>query len=289
MRPMNRLARRAQAAMRRPPRSPWAGRARRAGLVLGALFLLGLAADQAWRSTPVQGALAGARAALLATAGRQGLRVREVVPEGAVHTGPAALNQLLASYNNQNILTVDIEAIKGRLERLPWVREASVARELPGTLRVRLVEHRAVARLHDGTRQVLVGEGGRVIPVPATSRFRDLPLVQGGGAPERAAGLARLLASEPELASRVSYARLVGGRRWDVHLNGGIEVRLPEREPEKAWGRLAAQHRATALLGRAIKAVDLRHPSWLTLELADELGTATPTMPGTGRGRGPGA
>ena len=284
MRPMNRLARRAQAALRRPPRSAWAGRARRAGLILGGLFLLGLAADQVWRSTPVQGALAETRGALLETAGRYGLRVREVVSEGVTYTDRLTLNQALASFNNQNILTVDIEAIKNRLERLPWVREASVARELPGTLRVRIVEHRAVARLHDGTRQVLVGEGGRVIPVPATSRFRDLPLVQGGGAPERAAGLARLLASEPELAAKVSYARLVGGRRWDVHLTGGIEVRLPEREPEKAWGRLAAQHRATALLGRAIKAVDLRHPSWLTLELADELTATT-----TGRGREPGA
>ena len=201
MRPMNRLARRAQAALRRPPRSPWPGRARRAGVGLCCLFLLGLAADQTWRSTPVQGALAEVRSGLLEAAGRNGLRVREVVPEGAVHTDRTTLNQALASYNNQIILTVDIEAIKGRLERLPWVREASVARELPGTLRVRIVEHRAVARLHDGTRQVLVGEGGRVIPVPATARFRDLPLVQGVGAPERAAGLARLLASEPELAA----------------------------------------------------------------------------------------
>ena len=83
-----------------------------------------------------------------------------------------------------------------------------------------------------------------------------------------------VLASEPKLARRVSYAQLVGERRWNIYLDGRIEVRLPEREPEKAWRRLAAQHQENGLLGRAIKAVDLRHSAWLTLELADELYTS---------------
>lgn len=285
MRPMNRLARRAQAASRRPPRSPWPGRARRAGLLLGGLLLVGLGADLAWRSGPVQGAVAATRVGVLEAAGREGLRVRETPWTGAVNTDVANLRRLLAPYQNQIILTVDIEALRLRLERLPWVRAASVARELPGTLRVRLDEHRPVARWHDGARQVLVGDAGGVILVPGDQpRFRALPLLMGEGAPARAAEILAVLASEPGLAERVSHARLVGGRRWDVNLGGRIEVRLPEKEPGKAWRRLAAQHRTSALLGRAITAVDLRHEAWLTLELADEL------LPGgPGPAREPGA
>ena len=73
------------------------------------------------------------------------------------------------------------------------------------------------------------------------------------------------------LSSANGFAKLVGERRWNVYVDGRVEVRLPENDPERAWRRLAAQQRESGLLGRAIKSVDLRHPAWLTLELADEL------------------
>jgi cell division protein FtsQ len=271
MRPMNRLARRAQAALRRPARPAWVAPLRKVGFALGAMLVVGLSADIAWRSTPVQAAVSAVRGGALGMAARQGLVVRDVLAEGAVQTDRLALLQMLAQFKDRNILTVDIGEIRDRLGRLPWVREVSVTRELPDRLRVRLVEHRAVARWHDGTRQVLVSETGGVIPVPAATRFGNLPLLFGKGAPQRAGELLKLLDSEPELRPHVSYAQLVEERRWNVYMDGRVEVRLPEQGPEKAWRRLAAQQQQTGLLGRAIKSVDLRHSAWLTLELADEL------------------
>lgn len=271
MRPMNRLARRAQAALRRPARPAWVAPLRKVGFALGAMLVVGLSADIAWRSTPVQAAVSVVRGGALGMAARQGLVVRDVLAEGAVQTDRLALLQMLAQFKDQNILTVDIGEIRDRLGRLPWVREVSVTRELPDRLRVRLVEHRAVARWHDGTRQVLVSETGGVIPVPAATRFGNLPLLFGKGAPQRAGELLKILDSEPELRPHVSYAQLVEERRWNVYMDGRVEVRLPEQGPEKAWRRLAAQQQQTGLLGRAIKSVDLRHSAWLTLELADEL------------------
>jgi cell division protein FtsQ len=244
---------------------------RKVGFALGAMLVVGLSADIAWRSTPVQAAVSAVRGGALGMAARQGLVVHDVLAEGAVQTDRLALLQMLAQFKDQNILTVDIGEIRDRLGRLPWVREVSVTRELPDRLRVRLVEHRAVARWHDGTRQVLVSETGGVIPVPAATRFGNLPLLFGKGAPQRAGELLKILDSEPELRPHVSYAQLVEERRWNVYMDGRVEVRLPEQGPEKAWRRLAAQQQQTGLLGRAIKSVDLRHSAWLTLELADEL------------------
>jgi cell division protein FtsQ len=271
MRPMNRLARRAQATLRRKPQPSWLAPLRRVGLMMGVMFVIGLLADLAWRSALVQAAVASARTSVLGAAEREGLVVGEVLAEGATNTDRRALLRMLAQYRDQNILTVDIGEIRDRLGRLPWVRDVTVARELPRTLRVRLVEHQPAARWHDGSRQVLVSEAGVVIPVPSSPRFAKLPLLWGNGAPKRAKEILGILASEPALLSRVSYAELVRERRWDVHLEGGVAVRLPEQEPEKAWRRLAAQHRQTGLLGRAIRSVDLRHSPWLSLELAEEL------------------
>ena len=69
--------------------------------------------------------------------------------------------------------------------------------------------------------------------------------------PTRADELLRLVAGEPDLAARVTGARLVGERRWDIYLDGRIEVRLPAERPEAAWRRLAAEQRATAVIARA--------------------------------------
>jgi cell division septal protein FtsQ len=55
-----------------------------------------------------------------------------------------------------------------------------------------------------------------------------------------------------------------------VYLDGRIEVRLPAAKAEAAWRRLAAEDRASRLLGRAITAVDLRNPDWLTVRIADD-------------------
>jgi cell division protein FtsQ len=120
-----------------------------------------------------------------------------------------------------------------------------------------------------GSRQVLVTDGGEVVRGANAAKFRTLPLLFGAGAPERASEILRLIAVEPILASHVTGARLVGERRWDVYLDGRIEVRLPENDAAAAWRRLAAEQRTSAVLARAITAIDLRHPDWLTLQLAD--------------------
>jgi cell division protein FtsQ len=118
---------------------------------------------------------------------------------------------------------------------------------------------------------VLVSDAGDVVRVKNADRFSELPLLFGKGAPARAVDLLRLVGVEPKLASRMTGARLVGERRWDVYLDGRIEVRLPEDAPDAAWQRLAREQRTSGVLGRAITGVDLRHPDWLTVRLADEL------------------
>jgi cell division protein FtsQ len=155
------------------------------------------------------------------------------------------------------------------VEALPWVRGASVGRRLPDTIWVRLDEHRPIARWMDGTRQVLVSEAQEVFRVRNAARYRELPLLFGKEAPARSVELLRLVHGEPVLARHVTGARLVGGRRWDVYLDGRIEVRLPAARPEAAWRRLAREQEDSGVITRAVTSIDLRNPDWLTLELPD--------------------
>ena len=68
-----------------------------------------------------------------------------------------------------------------------------------------------------------------------------------------------LLARYPDIAQcLVEASVLVAERRWNLHLKGGVEVLLPEREPERALTTLVDLERAKKLLARDIVAVDLR-------------------------------
>ena len=50
----------------------------------------------------------------------------------------------------------------------------------------------------------------------------------------------------------------VGGRRWNVHFAHGIDVKLPEEDPEAAWRRLAEYQRRYGVLDKPIRILDLR-------------------------------
>ena len=76
-----------------------------------------------------------------------------------------------------------------------------------------------------------------------------------------------MLASEPELAARVTAAIRVGGRRWNLRIDDIIDVLLPEESAETAWSRLAELERANALLKRDVQTVDLRLPDRLVLRV----------------------
>ncbi len=99
---------------------------------------------------------------------------------------------------------------------------------------------------------------------------RRLPQVVGGGAPQAASDLVDMLASEPDLARHVTASVRIGGRRWNLELDNGIEVALPEDAPEAAWHRLAVLDRSDRLLERDITAVDMRLTDRLVLRLSPD-------------------
>jgi cell division protein FtsQ len=62
---------------------------------------------------------------------------------------------------------------------------------------------------------------------------------------------------------------LVADRRWNLHLNNGIDVRLPDSNVADALDRLVALDRDKKLLSRDITTVDLRLPDRVTVRLSD--------------------
>jgi cell division protein FtsQ len=196
-----------------------------------------------------------------------GLMVRDVMVEGRERQDGGSVLTALAVQYGTPILSMDVGAARQRLEALPWIEQAIVERHLPDTIWVRLTERQPLAVWQLDGKLRLIDPKGHVILDDATA-WSHLPLVIGKGAAARADEFLMLIASEPTLAKRVTASTLIGERRWNVRLDTGIDVRLPEDGAAEAWSRLAELDRDQRLLARDVLAIDMRLPDRMILRVA---------------------
>jgi len=218
--------------------------------------------------------------------GQFGLVVTDIQVSGRQTTETAMILDALDARYGTPILAVNPSRAKQQLEALPWVRSASIERRLPGTIVVYLAERRPLAVWqHDG-KQELIDQDGTVIPVTDLSRFAKLPTVVGDDqARHSAAQLLGVLANEPDIASRVTAAVLVGDRRWNVRVDNVVDVMLPEDDIAGAWSKLAQLQRSNQILQRDVEVIDMRLPDRLVLRVTD---TAPKDAPGSKKIHAPG-
>jgi len=240
---------------------------RRAALLGAVAILVGV---PTWLATTGRLAPLGeaARAQAVALTRHAGLTVAEVLVEGRERTSQKELRDALGVRGGDTILDVDLAAAQSRLEALPWVRDAVVERRLPDAIYVQLVEREPIARIRENGKLALVDRDGDILRIAVGKSFSDLPQVAGKGAAAHAPQLVGLLAEQPELAERVTLARRVGERRWDLTFDNGVVLRLPEELPSLAWARFAEYEKRHHLLDRGLVAIDLR--------IKDRIGLQTP-------------
>lgn len=245
-------------------------RSRRAITVWSALLVAALAGSTwlAWSAGIPQRAAADTLNAMVGASARMGFVVRDVFVVGRGQTPKATLLDALAVKRGAPILAVDLEAARQRVQALPWVRHASVRRVLPDTLVVEIVERRPLALWQQDKKFALIDDQGQVILRDDVGPFSQLMVVVGEDAPANATALVRMLASEPDLMARVKAAVRVGGRRWNLHMSDGIDVKLPEQDPERAWQRLGDYQRKHRLLDKPVRVLDLRFDDRLVVRPA---------------------
>jgi cell division protein FtsQ len=177
-------------------------------------------------------ALAGAWTAWQKVFASERLRVGRLEVTGSHFLSEGEVRELIGPAVGENILALDIEALKARLRASPWVADATVTRALPDTLRVEIHERVPLA-LAELDRLYLMDEDGGLIDIygPRTGAF-DLPIVRGlsgvdeASRRERARRAGALIADLAELASEVSEVYVEPSGDLRVVLRGPGEVLL---------------------------------------------------------------
>jgi cell division protein FtsQ len=252
-------------------RKPWP-RGRRLTAIWGsAAAALGLVASGvAWLINDgwVDRQLAALDRTFVATSAELGFTVERVLADGRNETTSSQVLSAVGVQLGEPIFRVDLEAARARLLTLPWVAAATIERRLPDTLYVRITETTPLALWQQQQRLHLLGRNGRVIADAPIERFANLLVVVGPDAPEHAGDLLAMLQSQPELRRRVTAAIRIGGRRWNLRIDNGIDVKLPAENSAAAWAELARLERDFGILGRDLTVIDLRLPNQLQVHLA---------------------
>jgi cell division protein FtsQ len=118
--------------------------------------------------------------------------------------------------------------------------------------------------------ELLDHEGHRVVQVPARASRPDLPLVTGQGANDAIPEALEILAAAGPIGTRVRGLVRMGERRWDVVLDNGQRILLPETNPRQALSRVIALDTIRDLLARDVAVVDMRIGQRPTLRMREK-------------------
>lgn len=203
-----------------------------------------------------------------------GFRISEIALAGQHELGRQQILATAGITGRSSLLFLDAAKARARLLTNPWIEQATVLKLYPGRLRIGIKERKPFALWQKDGRVSVIAEDGTVLETYVPQRFASLPLVVGKGAETAAPEMLTLVARYPDIARRVDAAVLVAERRWNLHLKDGVEVLLPEDEPERALRILADLDRTRKLLSRDIVAVDLRLADRVTVRQSDAAAAA---------------
>ena len=187
-----------------------------------------------------------------------GFSVSEIFVQGRFETDRRALLQALGLARGSSIFNLDLKQARLDIVGLPWIKSATIERQLPNVIYLSIEERRPLALWQNDGRFELIDVNGRIIPARNVGRFGNLINVVGLEAPLFTSMLFDTLALAPELAIRVKAAIRVGKRRWDIQLDNRVKVLLPEANMTVAWVQLAEFQERYRLLDDDVLSVDLR-------------------------------
>jgi cell division protein FtsQ len=186
--------------------------------------------------------------------------VRHVLVEGDFQrVSPPQIEAAVARVVHGGLASVDLDAVRVEVEKIPWVDGVIVQRRWPDTVHVTITEQVAAARWNDtgllNTRGELFLRNARFVPP-------ELPLLEGPDGSEGAVAQLYLEAQGRllEAGLRLTGVRLDERGAWELSISDGLEVRLGRQAVNERLERFITL--ASAMVAKRqseITSVDMRY------------------------------
>jgi cell division protein FtsQ len=246
----------------------------RLDIVLTLFVLLGAALLGAEKGGQLDGVEAQMSRASDWLARSVGLGVAVVTVSGATHMSEPRILAIAGIDASRSLPLFDVAQAKAKLEADPLIKQASVRKLYPNQIVIEIVERTPYAVWQkDGDVSAIAADGAPIDEV-SDGRYADLPFVVGDGANGRVREYVQLLDAMNELKPRVEAGVLVGQRRWNLRLKSGLDIKLPEDNPQTAVAELLTLQRQSRILEKDALAIDFRVPGKVFVRLTDDAATA---------------
>lgn len=170
---------------------------------------------------------------------------------------------------------VDMVELRNIVEQLYAIKSARLRVGEDGALDVDVTPRVPVAVWRDHNTLRLIDADGIIAGIiEDRAERRDLPLIAGDGAFENIDEALTLFKTAGPIRGRVRGLVRMGERRWDMVLDRGQRLLLPDANPITALDRMIVLNDAQDMLDRDVAVVDMRNPKRAVLRMTAEAANA---------------
>ena len=146
-------------------------------------------------------------------------------------------NTILSSTNfllGKNIFFVNKNLLLERFDKLNFIETINIKKKYPSILNVQTEETSLIAITYLNQKKYFVGQNGNFIRAKNISNEKKLPTIFGKFNPDDYILLQNELLSQKNDFNKINKYYFHKNKRWDLHFNNNIIVKLPSKNISKA-------------------------------------------------------
>ena len=191
-----------------------------------------------------------------------GFIIKNIEISGVNHLNKNDIIKIINAYNDLNIFNVNIKNIYKEIKNNTWIKKASIEIIYPNTIKILLTEKKPIAIWQNRYGNSLITKSGDVIFEKNLEKFKNyLPIVIGQNAHKNAHSILNILGINKDFFKNIWSLTYVNERRWDVHFNQGLTIKLPSKSIAKAWEKVLYLDKKFNILNLDLTELDLRNSS----------------------------
>ena len=188
-----------------------------------------------------------------------GFIIKNIEIFGLNHLNKNDIIKIINTHSNINIFNVNIKNIYEEIKKNTWIKKASIEIVYPNTIKIILTEKKPIAIWQNRNGNSLITKTGDVILEKKLDNFKSyLPIIIGHNANKNFYAILKILSSNKDFFKNIWSLTFVNERRWDLHFNQGLTIRLPSKNLENAWEKVVNLNEKFNILSLGLTEIDLR-------------------------------
>ncbi len=189
-----------------------------------------------------------------------GFVIKNIEVLGLNHIEKKDIIKIIKTHNNINVFNLNVKSIFKEIKNNTWIKKASIEIVYPNTIKIILTEKKPIAIWQNRFGNNLITKTGDMIFEKRLKSFkRYLPIIIGHNANKNFYSILKILSSNKDLVKNIWSLTFVNERRWDLHFNQGLTIRLPSKNIENAWEKVVYLSENFNILSLGLTEIDLRN------------------------------